>query len=79
MEDSVLKMDKITVSLKRLREIVNNLKILPDDNEVSFTYVVGSCFPNLYKNVMDSLKDSYTEGYIQGLKDAKNENQGNSI
>ena len=64
---------KITVELGRVRKMIKPFKAFDDDYEISFEYVMGSCFPNVYQNVMDSLKDSYTQGYMQGLKEAKNE------
>lgn len=69
----------ITVKLGTLRKIVKPFKSFKDDYDIAFEYIMSSCFPKVYQNIMDSLKDSYTEGYMQGLKDAQNEDQGNSI
>lgn len=41
------------------------------DMDISFEYIVGSCFPLVYQNVLNKLKDEYTKGYIQGLVEGK--------
>ena len=66
-------MDKITVKYGVLKKVVEALDSdkITDDTEISFEYVVGSCFPNVMRNIKQALYHQYTNGYIDGLKDKK--------
>ena len=62
-------MDKITVSFKKLKKIVEVLEecdFKPDD-EVAFEYIIGSLFPNVADNIKDALLYEHTAGFIEGL------------
>lgn len=63
-------MDKITVKYGLLKKVVKNFeKINPtDDTEVSFEYLVGSCFPDIMENIKKEMRRQYTNGYAEGLK-----------
>ena len=67
------------VPLAKLRRIVKNLRNSPDDMEVTFEYLMTACFPTIFYSIRDTMKDCYTEGYKQGLEDARNANQGDSV
>ena len=43
----------VNVSFRKLKKIVKHLEKInfKDKDLVSFDYVVGSCFPNIYKNI----------------------------
>lgn len=64
-------MDKITVKYGFLKQIVNILenKGFNDDSDVSFEYIVGSCFPNILKNIEDRIRLAHMQGYAQKLED----------
>ena len=64
--------DDLKVEAKKLHKIS---KIVKDNNmkEVSFEFLVGSCFPNALKNIKDEMRRQYTLGYTEGLKEGKNE------
>jgi len=66
-------MDKITVKYGLLKKTFENLKKInpTDDTEISFEYVVGSCFPNIYKNIQTALRTQYTKGYAEGSRKNK--------
>lgn len=68
-------MDKITVKYGLLKKTFENLKKInpTDDTEISFEYVVGSCFPNIYKNIQTALRAQYTKGYAEGSRKNKEE------
>lgn len=68
-------MDKITVKYGLLKKAFENLKKInpTDDTEISFEYVVGSCFPDIYKNIQTALRTQYTKGYVEGSKKNKEE------
>lgn len=64
--------DDLKVEAKKLHKIS---KVVKDNNmkEVSFEFLVGSCFPNALKNIKDEMRRQYTLGYTEGLKEGKNE------
>ena len=45
---------------------------------VSLQFVLTMLFPTVWKNIEKYAMDCYTNGYIQGLEDGKNEVKGNS-
>lgn len=46
-------MDKITVKYGMLKKIIKQLKQMnfKDNDEVSFEFLIGSCFPDVYNNI----------------------------
>lgn len=72
-------MNNSKTSVERIERMINKLK---KDNslindwekyEVSFEFVCASLFPKIWDNVQATMRDNYTQGYIQGLEDSKNE------
>lgn len=64
--------EKITVKREKFDKIVdivnrNNLE------EISFEFVVGSCFPQALENIKKALAEQHTVGYIAGYSDGKQE------
>ena len=61
-------MDKITTKMETLTKVY---KILKKNNieEVSFEFLVGSCFPNVMDNIKEEMRRQYTIGYVEGQKD----------
>lgn len=68
-------MDNITVKYSQFKKIIKALDKakLTDDSEVSFEYIVGSCFPDILKNIKTEIHTQYTKGYMEGLKEAQKE------
>lgn len=68
-------MDNITVKYGQLKKIIRALDKakFTDDSEVSFEYIVGSCFPDILKNIKTEIHTQYTKGYMEGLKEAQKE------
>lgn len=67
------------IKLTQLEKLVQKIKASysPDDTdqiEVSFELLVGSLYPTLYQNVMESIKDAYTQGVIDGMKEREENN-----
>jgi len=62
--------DDLKVEAKKLHKID---KIVKDNNmkEVSFEFLVGSCFPNALQNIKEEMRRQYTLGYTEGLKEGK--------
>ena len=40
--------------------------------EISFEFLVGSCFPKIMDNIKEEMRRQYTLGYIEGQKEVKN-------
>ena len=64
-------MDNITVKYGKLKKIIKALDAtkLTDDSDISFEYVVGSCFPKVYQNIKKEIQIQYTKGYMDGIKE----------
>jgi hypothetical protein len=59
-----------TVKLSHLRKMVKNLKeTCGKDAEVSFEYVLASCFPTCWNNIQEALAREHTLGYLQAKKE----------
>lgn len=63
--------DKVPFS--KLKKLVEQIEKQPhledklDETEISLELVLGSLFPNAYKNMLDILKDEHTKGFIEGI------------
>ena len=62
------------IPIKVLRKLVDRFQDKPNDYKITFTYVMTACFPTVYNNIISYCKDCYTQGYIKGKEDVKNEN-----
>lgn len=64
--------DDLKVEAVKLHKID---KIVKDTNmkEVSFEFLVGSCFPKALQNIKEEMRRQYTLGYTEGLKENNNE------
>lgn len=62
--------DKILVNRERFDKVV---EIIQRDNldEISFEFIVGSCFPQALENIKTALKTQHALGYAEGMKDAQ--------
>ena len=40
---------------------------------LSFEFICASLFPNCYQRITEEMNNQYTKGYLQGIKDNKNE------
>ena len=62
--------EKITVKREKFDKIVD---IVNRDNleEVSFEFLVGSCFPQALENIKKALAQQHTAGYVAGYSDGK--------
>ena len=65
--------DDLKVDAKKLHKID---KIVKDTNmkEVSFEFLVGSCFPKALQNIKEEMRRQYTLGYTKGLKENEKQN-----
>ena len=65
IDDLKIDIEKFNKIVKAIRK--NNMK------EVSFEFLVGSCFPKALENVKEEMRRQYTLGYIEGQKEGKND------
>lgn len=66
-------MSDITVDFKKIKKIVQILKDSGTNNsdQVSFEFIVGSLFPEVYDNIKQKLMQAHAQGYAEGLRDSK--------
>lgn len=61
-------MSDLIVEYKKFKKIYQAIK----DNgikEISFEFLVGSCFPKALENIKEEMKYQYTLGYTEGLRE----------
>lgn len=63
-----------TTTVGALRKMVNKLGPCNDDAQLTMEFILVGLFPTAWSNVQKYGSDCYTKGYLQGLKDSKNEN-----
>ena len=68
--DGLLK-NEPTVSIRQLRKILKLAEEHHKIEEVTFTFLIASCFPNIYENIKEELKRQHAMGYAEGLKDSQ--------
>ena len=64
----------LVVEYKKFKKVYQAIK---DHNikEISFEFLVGSCFPDALKNIKEEMRRQYTLGYTEGLKEGKQINE----
>ena len=65
INDLKIDIEKFNKVVKAIRK--SNMK------EVSFEFLVGSCFPKALENVKEEMRRQYTLGYVEGQKEGKND------
>ena len=65
IDDLKIDIEKFNKVVKAIRK--NNMK------EVSFEFLVGSCFPKAFDNIKEEMRRQYTLGYVEGQKEGKND------
>ena len=66
------------ITVGKLRKLLKKLEVFEDDAELTFEFMMTALYPDVYKRIQKYSNDCYTSGYLAGLKDGKNENQGNN-
>lgn len=59
---------EMTVSkerFKKVSEVVENF----DGKEISFSFLIGSLFPDAWKNIQQALKDEHIKGYLEAKEE----------
>jgi len=65
-------MEHITTKVETLDKVYNAIKKYQME-EVSFEFLVGSCFPHIFDNIKEEMRRQYTLGYIDGQKEGFDE------
>ena len=61
-------------TLDRVKKVINSINTFDKPDEevlINFEYLMGSCFPSMFQNVLDKIKKERTIGYIEGVADSK--------
>ena len=59
---------EMTVSKERFQkvsEVIENF----DGEEIRFSFLVGSLFPDAWKNIQQALKDEHMKGYLEAKEE----------
>ena len=65
-----------TVPARQVRKLAQAIENLKDEDTVTLQFVLTALFPTVWKNIQKYSNDCYTSGYLAGLKDGKNEENG---
>lgn len=63
---------EMTVSKERFLKIAQIVKE-SESEEILFSFVIGSLFPDAWNNIQASLRDEHTKGYIEGSEAARSD------
>lgn len=64
--------EDLHVSYEKFKKIYKKTKEL-GIKEISFEFLVGSCFPKALENIKEEMRRQYTLGYIAGQKGENND------
>lgn len=64
--------EDLHVSYEKFKKIYKKTKEL-GMKEISFEFLVGSCFPKALENIKEEMRRQYTLGYIAGQKGENND------
>lgn len=63
---------EMTVSKERFLKIARIVEE-SESEEILFSFIVGSLFPNAWDNIQACLRDEHTKGYIEGREAARSD------
>lgn len=66
-----VKLTSVKAAIKQIEEHYQDCPERLEDVEVTFEYLVGSFFPKIIDNINKRMNDTYTQGYIQGFSEGK--------
>lgn len=72
-----VKLTRVKAAIKQIEDHYQDCPERLEDVEVTFEYLVGSFFPRIIDNINTRMNDTYTQGYLQGLQDAKENHDEN--
>ena len=59
---------EMTVSKERFQKISKAVENF-DGDEISFSFLIGSLFPDAWKNIQQALKDEHMRGYLEAKEE----------
>ena len=59
---------EMTVSKERFQKVSKVIEN-SDGKEISFSFVIGSLFPDAWKNIQQALKDEHMKGYLEAKEE----------
>ena len=62
--------DDLKIDIEKFNKIVKAIR-KTEMKEVSFEFLVGSCFPKALDNIKEEMRRQYTLGYVEGQKEGK--------
>lgn len=62
------------VTLKKLRKIIEKFDGCDEMTPVNFEFIMASCFPDIYQNMLKKINETYAEGFFAGKEDASKRN-----
>ena len=68
-------MDELTVSLKQIKKIIKKSEAIGAEN-VSFSFVIGSLFPEAYQNIKQLLLQERIAGYNKAKEELMKQIEG---
>ena len=67
-------LDDLIIEYKKFKKVYNAIKE-HNIKEISFEFLVGSCFQNAFQNIKEEMRRQYTLGYTAGLKAQQEEKE----
>ena len=64
--------DDLKIDIEKFNKVVKAIK-KSEMKEVSFEFLVGSCFPKAIQNIKEEMRRQYTLGYVEGQKEGNND------
>ena len=64
--------DDLKIDIEKFNKVVKAIR-KSNMKEVSFEFLVGSCFPKALENIKEEMRRQYTLGYVEGQKEGKND------
>ena len=64
--------DDLKIDIEKFNKVVKAIR-KSKMKEVSFEFLVGSCFPKALENIKQEMRRQYTLGYVEGQKEGKND------
>ena len=62
--------DDLKIDIEKFNKVVKAIR-KSNMKEVSFEFLVGSCFPKALENIKEEMRRQYTLGYVEGQKEGK--------
>ena len=64
--------DDLKIDVEKFNKVAKAIK-KSEMKEVSFEFLVGSCFPKAMQNIKEEMRRQYTLGYVEGQKEGNND------